>query len=413
VKAGAVAVLALLLVSASSPTDVRQPSPLSTVASTPPMGWNSWNSFGCDIDERKIRAVADALVSSGMRDAGYRYVVVDDCWYEPQRDSEGNLQASRQRFPSGMAALGDYVHARGLKFGLYMSPNAYTCAQYARAYPGATGSGGHEYRDARTFANWGVDYLKYDWCSAGGTLASADAAFSTMRDALSATGRPIVYSINPNSNFPGIPGKTHAWCGVAHLTRTTEDIQPLWDAGHDDAFPMGIRNIIDVNSGLAARSAPGCWNDPDMLEVGVRGVNGYPRLTPDEARTHLSMWAMMAAPLIAGNDPTSMTEEDRRILTAPEVLAVDQDPLGRAATPVTAQVWAKPLTTGTAVALYNPSEQPTSLATTLHDLGLSPGRYQVRDLWDGREWTTNDALAAQVPAHGTALLRVSHLKRLE
>lgn len=405
-----VAVLALVLGFASAesaPGSIQHGQLSSTVASTPPMGWNSWNTFGCDIDEHKIRAAADALVSTGMREVGYRYVVVDDCWYEPGRDAYGTLQASRQRFPSGMAALGDYLHARGLKFGLYMAPNAYTCAQYVHSYPGITGSGGHEAADARTFASWGVDYLKYDWCFAGGTPQGAEAAFSTMRDALAATGRPIVYSINPNSNFPGMPGQTRNWCGVAAMTRTTGDIQPIWDGGRGNASLMGIRDIIEVNGALASRSAPGCWNDPDMLEIGVHGVNGHPGLTPDEERTHLSMWAMMAAPLIAGNDPASMTEQDRRILTTADVLAVDQDPLGRAATPITQRIWVKPLVDGTGVALYNPDDQPETLTTAPPEIGLPAGHYQVRDLWTGQQWTTESALTAQVPAHGTALLRIT------
>jgi alpha-galactosidase len=406
-------VLVLALVSASGvPADSYPPAtlPASTVR-TPPMGWDSWNTFGCDIDEAKIRTVADALVSSGMRDAGYRYVVVDDCWYQPERGPDGNLQANKQRFPSGMAALGNYLHARGLKFGLYMSPNSYTCAQYGGAYPGRTGSGGHENQDARTFASWGVDYLKYDWCFAGGTVDGERTAFRTMRDALADTGRPIVYGINPNSNFPGVPGETRDWCGVAQLARTTQDIQPVWDGGSRDAAPMGIRNIIDVNAALTTRSAPGCWNDADMLEIGVHGVDGYPGLTPDEARTHLSMWAMLAAPLIAGNDPNSMTEQDRQILTAPGVLAVDQDPIGRAATRIAGgahQVWTRPLVSGTAVALYNSGNQAAPIMTTLHDLGLPPGRYEVRDLWSAARSTTDDTIAASVPAHGTVLL---HLRR--
>ena len=406
------ALVALTLVVSPEPSaeSHHQPGPASPApVLTPPMGWNSWNTFGCDIDEGKIKASADALVASGMRDAGYRYVIVDDCWYEPERDAQDRLRASRQRFPSGMPALGDYLHARGLRFGLYMSPNAYTCAQYTRSYPGATGSGGHEYEDAATFASWGVDYLKYDWCTPGGTEAGENTAFATMRDALASTGRPIVYSINPNSDFPGQPGETRSWCGIAALTRTTQDIQPVWYTGNHHVSPMGIRDIIEVNAPLTSRSHPGCWNDPDMLEVGVRGVNGYPGLSPDETRTHLSMWAMMAAPLIAGNDLTRMTAFDRQILTTREVLAVDQDPLGRAATRITGgdqQVWTKPLLDGVAVALYNRSDQPVRMTTTVHDLGLPPGRFRVQDLWDGRQWSTDHSLEALVPAHGTALFRL-------
>lgn len=377
-------------------------------AATPPMGWNSWNSFGCSIDENKVHAAADALVSSGMRDAGYRYVVVDDCWFSPQRDSSGELRANPDRFPHGMAALGEYLHARGLRFGLYMSPNLRTCAQVAGDYPGNTGSGGHERTDAREFASWGVDYLKYDWCHGASPLPDVRAAFTTMRDALAATGRPVLYSINPNSNHPGEPGENEDWRGVAHMVRTTEDIEPLWFGGNHNAEPMGVRDIIDVNAALAHRAGPGHWNDPDMLEVGVSG-GGYPGLSADEARTHLSMWAMMAAPLIAGNEPAQMSPAERDLLTRREVLAVDQDPLGRPARRVVdgdQQVWVRPLREGTAVALYNRGDQPAEIGTSLAGLGLPAGQRRVHDLWQPREWTTGGAISAAVPAHGTVLLRL-------
>ncbi|MCA1187770.1 glycoside hydrolase family 27 protein [Saccharopolyspora sp. 6T] len=409
----ALALLVVLALAGTSapPRDTAAGGPLpGPPAATPPMGWNSWNTFGCDIDEAKIRGVADAMVASGMRDAGYRYVVVDDCWYEPDRDAAGNLRADRTRFPSGMAALGEHLHAQGLLFGIYASPNVRTCAQRTGAYPGATGSGDREVQDARTFASWGVDYLKYDWCSGGGSTRNVRVAFTAMRDALAATGRPIVYSTNPNSNFPGEPGESEDWCGVAHLARTTEDIQPVWDSGHRNEHPMGVRNIIDVHSGLADRVRPGCWNDPDMLEVGVHGVNGYAGLTPDEERTHLSMWAMFAAPLIAGNDPRTMSEADRALLTDPELLAVDQDPLGAAAHRVRGgdhQVWVKPLLDGTAIALHNQADTPARITTGPAELGLPAGARLARNLNDG----TTGPLTADVPAHGTVLLRIDHLSR--
>lgn len=376
-------------------------------AERPPMGWNSWNTFGCDIDEGKIRGVADALVRSGMRDAGYRTVVVDDCWYSPERDSAGNLRADPRRFPSGMAALGDYLHARGFGFGLYMSPNARTCAQQAGSYPGATGSGDRERRDARTFASWGVDYLKYDWCFGAGSPAGIRAAFATTRDALAETGRPVLLGINPNSNARGQPGEVEEWSDFAHTARTTEDIAPVWTTGNRNAHPVGVREIIDINAELTGRTRPGYFNDPDMLEVGVRGESGS--LTPAETRTHMSMWAMLAAPLIAGNDPRTMTEADRRVLTRREVVDVNQDPLARSATRMVGgdhQVWAKPLHDGTAVALYNRSDKPADISTDLRELGLEPGSYRVRDLWDEGRWTTGGPVAAHVPAHGTALLRL-------
>src|SRR4051812_26096748 len=261
------------------------------VARTPPMGWDDWNSFGCNVSEALIHQTADAIVASGMAALGYQYVIVDDCWFEPTRDGAGNLRGSASRFPSGMKALGDFLHGRGLKFGIYEVPTDRTCAQRVGSYPGSTGSGGHEAQDARTFASWGVDYLKYDWCSPSGTIDQQVAAFATMRDALAAAGRPIVLSINPNS-FHAITGPTRNWGDVANQWRTTEDITTAWDSGNTNSFPMGVRNIININAPLAANAAPGRFNDPDMLEVGNGGM------TDTEMRTHFTMWAFMAAPLI-------------------------------------------------------------------------------------------------------------------
>ena len=290
------------------------------------MGWNSWNSFGCGIDERLIRDTADHLVSSGMRDAGYRYLVVDDCWFDPRRDADGRLRADPVRFPGGVRALADYVHSRGLEFGLYEVPTDRTCAQRAGTYPGATGSRGHEQQDARTFADWGVDYLKYDNCNNQGIPAQQ--RYSAMGEALRATGRPIVYSVCEW-------GENEPWTWApevgAHLWRTTDDIKPAWETGNGNDAPMGVADIVDVNRDLADYAGPGDWNDPDMLEVGVRGDADYPGLTGEEAKAHFSLWSMMAAPLIAGNDVRAMPGEVRDVLTNREVIAVNQDPLGEQA----------------------------------------------------------------------------------
>ncbi|MER7283736.1 ricin-type beta-trefoil lectin domain protein [Dactylosporangium sp. NPDC000244] len=233
-------------------------------ARTPPMGWNSWNTFGCNINENLIRQMADAIVGSGLRDLGYQYVVVDDCWFNPSRDSSGNLQGDPTRFPSGMKSLGDYLHGRGLKFGLYEVPLDKTCAQYFGSYPGATGSQGHEAQDARQFAAWGVDYLKYDWCSPTGSITDQVNTFARMRDALAASGRPIVYSINPNS-IHAKTGPQRNWGDVANLWRTTEDITNAWDTGQTNGYPMGIQNIVNVTVPLSGYAGPGHFNDPDML----------------------------------------------------------------------------------------------------------------------------------------------------
>ncbi|NES27094.1 alpha-galactosidase [Micromonospora terminaliae] len=375
------------------------------VARTPPMGWNSWNSFGCNINETLIRQTADAIVASGMRDAGYQYVVVDDCWFNPNRDSAGNLQGDPGRFPSGMRALGDYLHGKGLKFGLYQVPVDRTCAQYFNSYPGATGSQGHEAQDARQFAAWGVDFLKYDWCSPNGTIDQQVATFAKMRDALAATGRPIVYSINPNS-IHAKTGPQRDWGDVANMWRTTEDITNAWDTGQTNGYPMGVQNIINVTVPLAGYARPGAFNDPDMMEVGRGGM------TDTEMRSHFAMWAVLASPLIAGNDVRSMTPATQSILTNRNLIAINLDILGRQAAQVsfdgTRRVLAKPLANGdVAVALFNQGSSTTTISTTAAAVGKSGSSFTLLDAWTNATSTTSGTIAASVPAHGTAVYRVS------
>ncbi|MCI4065557.1 ricin-type beta-trefoil lectin domain protein [Micromonospora sp. R77] len=375
------------------------------VARTPPMGWNSWNSFGCNINESLIRQSADAIVTSGMRDAGYQYVVVDDCWFNPNRDSAGNLQGDPGRFPSGMKALGDYLHSKGLKFGLYQVPVDKTCAQYFGGYPGATGSQGHEAQDARQFAAWGVDFLKYDWCSPNGTIDQQVATFARMRDALAATGRPIVYSINPNS-IHAKTGPQRNWGDVANMWRTTEDITGAWDTGQTNGYPMGIQNIINVTVPLAGYARPGGFNDPDMMEVGRGG------LTDTETRSHFAMWAVLASPLIAGNDVRSMSSAIQQILTNRNLVAINQDTLGLQATQVsfdgTRRVLAKKLANGdVAVALFNQGGTTTTISTTAAAIGKSGSSFTLLDAWTNATGTTGGAISASVPGHGTVVYRVS------
>lgn len=354
------------------------------LARTPPMGWNSWNYFGCDVDERRIQQAADALVSSGMRDAGYQYVVVDDCW-QVARDQAGVLVPHPRRFPHGMAALGDYIHARGLKFGLYTSAGAKTCM----GYPGSLG---HEWQDAATFAAWGVDYLKVDWC--GATNLDAARQFAIFHDALASTGRPIVLSICTW----GIQSPWDWGDAAGHLWRTTRDVTDRW--------PMVLR-LIRENSVRAYAASPGGWNDPDMLEVGNGGM------TDAEYRTHFSMWAMMAAPLIAGNDVRHMSGATRAILLNAEVIAVDQDTRGVPALIYRddggPQVWARPLADpqARAVALYNPTDRPATIAVRWAEIGLGSGAAQVRDLWEHADrGTFVDSYSARVEPHSTVMLRV-------
>lgn len=400
--------LAAGLLLAGTLTALRPDSALALengVARTPPMGWNSWNSFGCNINENLIRQTADAIVSSGMRDAGYQYVVVDDCWFNPNRDSAGNIQGDPNRFPSGMKALGDYLHGKGLKFGLYQVPVDKTCAQYFNSYPGATGSQGHEAQDARQFAAWGVDYLKYDWCSPNGTIDQQVATFAKMRDALAATGRPIVYSINPNS-IHAKTGPQRDWGDVANMWRTTEDITNAWDTGQTNGYPMGIQNIINVTVPLAGYARPGAFNDPDMMEVGRGGM------TDTEMRSHFAMWAVLASPLIAGNDVRSMNSATQSILTNRNLIAINQDTLGRQAAQVsfdgTRRVLAKPLANGdVAVALFNQGSSTTTITTTAAAVGKSGSSFTLLDAWTNGTSTTSGTISASVPGHGTVVYRVS------
>ncbi|MER5267060.1 ricin-type beta-trefoil lectin domain protein [Actinosynnema sp. NPDC002837] len=398
------AIAALGVVTAAPGAPVAQAAPGSP-ALTPPMGWNSWNSFGCGITEAQVRQAADAMVSSGMRDAGYQYVVVDDCWFDPQRDAQGNLRAHPTKFPSGMKALGDYIHSKGLKFGIYQAPNEKTCAQGVGTHPGSTGSKGHEVQDARSFASWGVDYLKYDWCSGSGTRDEQVARFTIMRDALRATGRPIVYSINSNS-FHAPTGDKYDWGEVADLWRTTEDLLNIWQNGNTNSYPMGVGNVLDVTAPLAAQTGPGNWNDPDMLVV------GRPGLSLTESRSHFALWALMAAPLMAGNDIRTMSADVSAILRNPRLLAVNQDRLGAGGRRVrddgNTEVFAKALSDGSvAVGLFNRGGSTATVSTTAAQLGLSGGSFSLTDLWTGGASTTSGAISASVPAHGVAAFRVS------
>jgi alpha-galactosidase len=361
------------------------------LALTPPMGWNSWNKFACNVNETTVRAVAGAMVSSGMRDAGYQYVVIDDCWHGP-RDAEGNITADPQRFPSGMRALADHIHSLGLKFGVYSDAGRTTCA-------GRPGSQGHEYQDARTYAAWGVDYLKYDWCATGSR--NAEEAYALMADALRASGRDIVLSICEwGQNSPWL------WAAkIGNLWRTTGDIMDRWDGV--DRWMHGVMVIVDRNEPLWPHAGPGHWNDPDMLEIGNGGM------TDTEYRSHFSLWAMMAAPLMAGNDVANMSPATRDILTNREVIAVDQDTLGVQGRRVwregTSEVWVKPLAGGAkAVLLLNRGEAPAEIVASWAQLGMTPAaRLRVRDLWQHRDLPrATGSVRATVAPHGVVMLRL-------
>ena len=362
------------------------------LAHAPPMGWNSWNKFQCNVSANLIKQAADAMVRTGMRDAGYQYVVIDDCW-QVSRDANGNIVADPQRFPDGIKAVADYVHSQGLKFGIYSDAGTGTCEN-------RPGSRGYEFQDARQYAAWGVDYLKYDWCNHS-TQDSA-ASYSIMRDALAKSGRPIVFSLCEWGST-----KPWLWAGnIGNLWRTTGDITDKWDTG-EKSDNIGVLQILDLQDGLESYAGPGHWNDPDMLEVGNGGM------TATEYRSHFSLWCLLAAPLMAGNDIRSMSDETREILTNKEVIAVDQDPLGRQGRRVKrtsdAEVWAKEMSDGSrAVALVNRGRAETRITLDWTDIGY-PAHLgaSVRDLWEHKNVDhAKGNLSVAVPSHGVAMLLI-------
>jgi alpha-L-fucosidase len=377
-------------------TDSSQncPKPLldNGLAKTPPMGFNNWNSTKCSstFNEAMIKSIADLFVSRGLKDAGYQYVNIDDCWALPQRNAQGNLVPDPARFPNGIKSLADYVHGKGLKFGIYTSAGTKTCN--TAGFPGGLG---HEQQDANLFASWGVDYLKYDNCNNQGV--DAQQRYKAMRDALLNTGRPITYSICEW----GRTGPPPVWQwgkDVGNLWRTTGDISDNWGS---------MIGKAQGNRVLAQYAGPGHWNDPDMLEVGNGGM------TATEYRTHLSLWAMMSAPLLIGTDLRKASAETFDILTNHDVIAIDQDELGRQGTVVSSSgglvVYSKTLANGDrAVALSNETTTAATISTTAAALGLGgASSYTLKDLWSKASRTTSGAISASVPAHGTVLYRVS------
>jgi alpha-galactosidase len=371
----------------------------SGLALTPPMGWNSWNKFACNVSEAMIKSMADAVVKSGMKDAGYQYVNIDDCW-QVSRDAAGNIVADAQHFPHGMKAVGDYIHSLGLKFGVYSDAGSKTCA-------GRPGGLGHEYQDAIQYAAWGVDYLKYDWCNT--TTQDAKASYANMRAALDASGRAIVLSICEwGTAKPWLWGKEVG----GNLWRTTGDIQDRWEGKKEwnpgNCCSYGMLAIVDAQAGIESSAGPGHWNDPDMLEVGNGGM------TDTEYRSHFSLWAILAAPLIAGNDLRSMTPEIHDILVNQEVIAVDQDALGREGRRVAKsgdlEVYAKELKGGSrAVVLLNRGASDQQITVNWEDLGYAGHlSASVRDLWahkDAGKFTGK--FSASVVSHGVVMVTVT------
>jgi alpha-galactosidase len=381
-------------IEAATPSNARLTTlPANGLARTPPMGWNSWNHFEAKIDDKTVREIADALVTTGLRDAGYVYVNVDDTW-QGKRDANGVLHPN-SKFPD-MKAIADYVHSRGLKFGLYSSPGTRTCADYEGSY-------GHEEQDAQAYASWGVDYLKYDWCSAESTHstpAEMQAAYLKMGVALQAAGRPITYSLCQYGLFD--VGRWGRNVG-GNLWRTTGDIQDYWASMEEIGFSQ---------NGRESDAGPGAWNDPDMLEVGNGGMSR------EEYRTHLTLWSMLSAPLLLGNDIRSLTPETKALVANKEVIAIDQDPLGIQARrislsglPASTEAWLKPLSDGSeAVALFNRGSTSAEVALHWLELGL-PSVAVARDLWQQVDVPAKaEGYRATLPPHGSVLLRVTSVQ---
>ena len=357
------------------------------LARTPPMGWNSWNKFAGRVDDTAVRGMADAMATNGMKDAGYVYVNIDDTW-EGEREKNGNITTNK-KFPD-MKALADYVHGKGLKIGIYSSPGPNTCAGYEGSY-------GHEEQDAKRYAEWGIDYLKYDWCAARNLYKDEEmqAVYQIMGEALLKVGRPVLYSLCQYGRAevwkwgPEVGG--NAW-------RTTGDIRDTWES---------MSKIGFAQDALAPYAAPGHWNDPDMLEVGNRGMNG------DEYRTHMSLWSILAAPLLAGNDLRSMSPSILEILTNREVIAVNQDKAGkqgrRVAQSGEEEVWARALADGGhAIGMFNRSAAPATVSVKWAELGLKASPKKGRDLWTHHDVTFNGAeYSATVPSHGVVMLRIA------
>jgi alpha-galactosidase len=391
--------LLILFISSLSAAALAEDSAVSKgLALTPPMGWNSWNKFGCNVSDELVRGMADAMVKSGMKDAGYQYIVIDDCW-QVSRDASGNIVADAQHFPNGIKALADYVHSLGLKFGIYSDAGALTCQKR----PGGLG---HEYQDAIMYASWGVDYLKYDWCST--TTQDAKSAYANIRQALDASGHPIVLSICEWGT-----AKPWLWAREigGNLWRSSGDIQDRW-AGKREWNPgnccsYGMLDIVDAEADLYSYAGPGHWNDPDMLEVGNGGM------TTTEYQAHFSLWALLAAPLISGNDLRNMTPEIHDILTNKEVIAIDQDPLGRQGRRVwkdgDLEVWAKQLQNGDRAAiLLNRGSAEQQITVGWEQFGY-PDHFSasVRDLWAHKDLGKfTGKFSATVASHGVVMVAV-------
>ena len=377
------------------------------LALTPPMGWNSWNTFADKIDEALIRETADAMIANGMRDAGYIYIVIDDCWESKERDAKGNLVPDPVKFPHGLKAVGDYLHEKGFKFGIHSCAGTRTCADFP-------GGRGHEYQDALSYASWGIDFLKYDWCNHG--TADARETYKTMRDALHAAGRPVLFSLCEWGQ-----NKPWEWASdVGHMWRTTGDIYSSYDGrkGWESGWKRNLDlqyTLVESNGpdGIGKYAGPGHWNDPDMLEVGTDG------LTYAESRAHLSLWCIIAAPLVAGNDVRHMKPEYRDMMTNKDVLAIDQDKLGKQGFRALAdpgkniEIWVKELSNGEwAVCALNTNAAAMDITVEWNRLWTIQGAFQVHDVWANKDIGDNSkSTVVHLDSHDVALCRLKPLKK--
>ena len=368
------------------------------IALTPPMGWNSWNTFKCDgVNEKVIKETADAMVSRGLKDAGYEYIVIDDCW-QVGRDENGYIIIDEEKFPSGIKALAEYIHSKGLKFGIYSDAGTHTCG-------GRPGSKDYEYKDAEKYAEWGVDYLKYDWCNTEGQ--DAIESYTLMRDALFKNKRPIVFSICEW----GI-NKPWEWAkDVGHMWRTTYDIS--FDGRFDGdrwGNQIGWSDLIDKQVGLEKYAGPGHWNDPDMLAVGI----GMPL---NESRAHFTMWCMLAAPLMTGNDIRNMSDDIQKILTNKNLIAIDQDKLGKQGFKIYDdghfEIWQKPLSNDEiAICLFNRNINEKDYQLDWNQLKIKnfSGRYAITNVWKEQQvGTTENKMVLKIPKRDVVLFKLTPL----
>ena len=363
-----------------------------TLVLTPPLGWNSWNVFHENINEKQIQEIADAMVESGLRDAGYVFLNLDDNWMDTKRDAQGNLQNNPKTFPSGMKAIADYVHKKGLKFGLYGDRGKRTCHHYNSNWQSESGSNGHEEQDAKKLAEWGVDYWKYDNCDSDPRTQEKD--YTAMSNALRNSGRDIVFSICMWEYKDWMPK-------IANLWRTTFDIGPEWIS---TSWYRGVYEIIDANNKYWQIAKPGHWNDPDMLEVGNRG------LSYEEQRSQMTMWSIMAAPIMISSDVRNMSNETKELYLNKDMIAINQDSLGvqghRISDKDGKQVWTKPLQNGDiAVALLNNNSSTQTVECNFADIGVE-GEVEVRDAWKKKDLGALSHVSVELPAHGSALLRL-------